>query len=327
MKQIPAITKLRHGIEINFWLFGIEMLYKFGQGKIFTNSIEYSVAYHCNLQCTQCSHLSPFVDASFPSLNSFREDLFCLSEIMHAKVIRLLGGEPLLNPDIDQFIAIAKKSNIADSVMVTTNGLLLHRMSSSFWEHVDYVLVSLYPNISLKESYRVLKQRAKEHNTRLWFQIIDNFHKTITTFPHKYNWVTSLIYKTCRDVHLFHCHMVHEGMLYKCPVPPFLPYYLSRFNIPYNPYPDGFAIHDHINPYDGLRKYLSDMRPKESCRYCLGNVGKKIPHTQLSPFSLSRSGTRSRTREKNFDYTRLIAEGYSYFYRRLMERLIRKQYW
>jgi organic radical activating enzyme len=303
------------------------MVYKFCQGKVFTNSIEYSVAYHCNLQCTHCSHLSPFVDASFPSLNSFSEDLLCLSEIIHAKVIRLLGGEPLLNPDIDSFIAIAKKSSIADSVMVTTNGLLLHRMSDSFWENVDYVLVSLYPNISLKENYRVLKQRAKDHNTRLWFQIINNFHKTITASPHKNNWITSLIYKSCRDVHFFHCHMIHEGMLYKCAVPPFLPYYLSKLNIPYNPYQDGFAIHSHLKPYDELREYLTDMRPKESCRYCLGSVGEKIPHSQLLSLSPSGSETTSRTLANNIDCTRLIKEGCSYFYRRLMEQLTKKESW
>jgi organic radical activating enzyme len=303
------------------------MLYKFNQDKVFTNSIEYSVAYHCNLCCTQCSHLSPFMDAQFPSIESFKEDLFGLSQIMHAKVLRLLGGEPLLNPDIDQFVAIAKKSDIADAVMVTTNGLLLHRMSPFFWENVDYVLVSLYPNISLKESFRVLKQRAKAHNTRLWFQIVNHFRTTIVTSPHKKDWLTALIYKSCQDVHLFHCHMIHQGMLYKCAVPPFLKHYLAKFEQSYDPGQDGFAIHHRSKPFHELKSYLTDIHTKEACRYCLGYVGQVIPHSQLSMSPLSKHMKMPITRKNNLDYRRLVKAGCSYFFRRARERITGEKRW
>ena len=303
------------------------MIYTFNRGKVFTNSIEYSATYHCNLKCSQCSHMSPFIDKQFPSIESYERDIYRLSEAVHAKVIRLLGGEPLLNPNIDLFIKIAKKSGIADAVMVTTNGLLLHRMSASFWKNVDYILVSLYPGINLKKSYRSLKRQAKDYNTSIWFQFITHFRTTIVTQPHKKDWVTYMIYHLCRDVHLFHCHMIHEGLLYKCAVPPFLPAYLAKIKKSYDPRCDGFAIHRNSDLYNGIKKYLNDSAPTEACRYCLGYVGKTSTHQQLSRKSLQNPGFSPITRKKNLDYSKFTKEVFSYFHRRLIEKLSGQNLW
>jgi hypothetical protein len=121
--------------------------------------------------------------------------------------------------------------------------------------------------------------------------------------------------------------MIHEGMLYKCAVPPFLPYYLSESEPPYNPLPDGFDIHHHSKPYHELRRYLTDMRSKEACRYCFGDVGKKNPHTQLSTLSLSSAETAAKTPTSQLDCGRLLRAGFGYFYRRLAEILAGKKGW
>jgi organic radical activating enzyme len=303
------------------------MLYTFNHGKVFTKSIEYSVSYHCNLRCSQCSHLSPFVDKQFPAIESFESDIYRLSEALHAKVIRLLGGEPLLNPNIDMFIKTAKKSGIADAVMVTTNGLLLHKMSISFWKNVDYILVSLYPDVNLKKSYSSLIQQAKNYSTKIWFQMVTHFRTTIVTQPHKKDWVTDMIYHSCRDVHLFHCHMIHDGLLYKCAVPPFLPQYLAKMNMLYDPHQDGFAIHRNSDLYYGLINYLNESTSKEACRYCLGYVGKKNPHRQLSGESLQYPALRPITRKNNLDYAKFAQEVFGYFRRRVIERFSDESMW
>lgn len=307
------------------------MLYTSRNGKIQTNSIEYSVSYHCNLRCYQCSHLSPLMKAHFPPVDGFRDDLLHLSEVLHARVLRLLGGEPLLNPEIDKFVAIAKQSGIADMVMVTTNGLLLHRMSEDFWKNADAVLVCLYPDVPLKGSYTSFKQRAKVHNTLLWFHLIDTFRTTIVSEPHHMDWITALIYKTCKDAHLHHCHMIHEGMLYKCAVPPFLSRYLDSRKRPYDPIPDGISIHDNRDLAGGLESYLMEGDVKESCRYCLGSLGKRIPHRQLPDGYPADSGIApipvQVTRENSLDYKILAKEASCYLARRLVERLAGKKKW
>ena len=117
------------------------MLYKFKNGKVLTHNLEYSVSYHCNLRCAGCSHLSPFSQKKFPSLESFCDDIRKLSEGLHASEMRLLGGEPLLNPEISTYIKEAKESGIANAVSITTNGLLLHKMDDDFWENEMWVVL------------------------------------------------------------------------------------------------------------------------------------------------------------------------------------------
>ena len=53
-----------------------------------------------------------------------------------------------------------------------------------------------------------------------------------------------MIFRTCKNVHASHCHMIHEGKLYKCAVPLFLPEYLLKLERDgYDPANDAFDIH------------------------------------------------------------------------------------
>lgn len=288
------------------------MSYEFKDRKVITKSVEYSASYHCNLRCSACSHLSPFIREKFPSIESFSADVNRLSGILHAHVIRLLGGEPLLNTELTSFIEIAQESGIADIVMVTTNGLLLHKMDDEFWKKVDAVLISLYPDINLDTKISRFKAKAKEFSTQLWVQPISVFRTTFVTTPHPMDWITNMIFKTCQDVHVFQCHMVHEGRLYKCPVPPFLAEYLSRMGISgYDSAPEGFNIHQAGNTSNELKKFLMSEKAMEACRYCLGSLGKTQDHYQLDSEILLNPGLLNITRENALDRNRLVREMFS----------------
>src|SRR5208283_348794 len=149
---------------------------------VLTRAIEYSVSYHCNLRCSGCAHLSPFSREHFPSLESFVADINQLSKGLHATTINLLGGEPLLNPNINSYIKAAKESKIAETVVVVTNGLLLHKMDDEFWKNVDVVSVSLYPDVLLQEKVLSLfKKRAEESCTQLTFTPTPAFKTMVVT--------------------------------------------------------------------------------------------------------------------------------------------------
>lgn len=139
--------------------------------------------------------------------------------------------------------------------------------------------------------------------------------------------ILDMIYHSCQDAHLFHCHMIHEGMLYKCAVPPFLPPYLDKMNMSYDPCQDGFAIHQNSDLYKGLRDYLGDPAATEACRYCLGYVGKQMEHQQLSRESLQDPGVRPIDRKSSVDYSRFAQEVFRYLHRRAIEKLTGKPMW
>ena len=69
--------------------------------------LEVHAAHHCNLNCKGCGHYSNIIAPELPSLSEFERDTFRLSKrINHIQKIRLLGGEPLLNPELPQMVQI-----------------------------------------------------------------------------------------------------------------------------------------------------------------------------------------------------------------------------
>ena len=66
-------------------------------------SFEYHLADHCNLNCKGCDHFSPIAETKLTEFTQFKKDINRMSELFEkkAKSIHILGGEPLLNPEIN----------------------------------------------------------------------------------------------------------------------------------------------------------------------------------------------------------------------------------
>jgi hypothetical protein len=307
------------------------MLYETRDGKIQTSAVEYSVAYHCNLRCLACSHMSPFINKQFPQLKSFERDVSALSKVLHAKDIRLLGGEPLQNPEIVDYLRIARRSGIADVIMVTTNGLLLQSMKDEFWENVDFIWLSIYPGVSpTDKALERIKRRAEESNTRIDVDHTTHFRATLTTEPHPADWVTDMIFKTCQNAHRFHCHMIHEGRLFKCSCPPFLPEYLTKVGRnSYSAFDDAFDIHGATDLFSELWEFLVTNRTLDACQHCLGHVGKWVEHRQLTKEEVRSPKARHPqvTRASHLSKRKFAQESLFYVYRRAVEKLTGKRQW
>lgn len=305
------------------------MLYEVRDGKVHGQAVEYSVAYHCNLKCAHCSHMAPFIKSTLPPLESFAMDVGRLAEAMHVRDIRMVGGEPLLNPQIVEFLKVARASGLADTVMVTTNGLLLNSMKDEFWENVDYVWLSQYPGASPKDRMiERFRARAAESGTRFDVDPTFHFRATITTEPHPADWVTRMIYRTCESAHRFHCHMIHEGRLFKCACPPFMPEYLERMGRNgYDPAVDAFPIHQADDLLGELKAFLFDDRPLEACRNCLGYVGSWQKHRFLSRDVVEHPEQERISRATHLDRRRLAQATAAYLYRRGREALTGKPQW
>jgi organic radical activating enzyme len=306
------------------------MLYDFHDDKVVTKGIEYSVSYHCNLRCAGCSHMSPFTDKQYPSLDRFSSDIGKIRKVLHAYEFRLLGGEPLLNPEIDSFVRIAKESRMAEKVTVTTNGLFLHRMTDLFWENVDRVRVTLYPDTikRLTNFLELIRTRARQSNTELCLDNKIVFRTTIMTKAQSRDWITDMIFKTCKNVHFWHCHMIHQGKLYKCAVPPFLPHYLSKIDAEgYNPADDAFDMHNSAHLFEELKAFLTSRKTLMACNFCLGFLGKAQRHHQLGSEYVSHPEQQRIMRETHLDYRKLTMESLQYFLRRLNEKMSGKHEW
>ena len=86
--------------------------------------LEINVAYGCNLKCNHCSHFCDRMSGLAPV-----QELFADYRTWHSKLaperIRLIGGEPLLHPELALVIRETKRHWPKARIDLVTNGLLL----------------------------------------------------------------------------------------------------------------------------------------------------------------------------------------------------------
>ena len=102
-----------------------------------------------------------------------------LSRCYHAQFVRLLGGDPLLHPDLPSVIDAARRSEVCDFVSVTTDGLRLLRVKTEIWSSIDVVEVALYSNHSLSaEAQGACVTQAKQHGVAIRFHTFNEFQES-----------------------------------------------------------------------------------------------------------------------------------------------------
>ena len=94
------------------------------------------VTEHCNLNCKGCDSLAPLAGEEYLDIAECEKDLSRLSEISGGIVdhINILGGEPLLHPDIEKFVKLTRMYFPIGKIVIVTNGILLKSMKQKFWE-------------------------------------------------------------------------------------------------------------------------------------------------------------------------------------------------
>lgn len=262
--------------------------YQIVDGRIINRGCEVIVAEHCNLTCRMCRHLSPAMAKSFADPAQILRDLRALSRSYHVKVARLLGGEPLLHPDLISVIDAVRRSEVCDTVSVTTNGLLLPRMTDEFWTAVDAVQVSLYPNRSLtSKAQAACTDRARSHGVQIRFRAYNEFQESYSETGTDDADLVHRIFKTCTVAHRFRCHNVIEGWFYRCPQSYSIPKVLGR-DLELQ-HADGILIEDTPSFRPRLLAYLQTAEVPRACSNCLGSSGRFRAHEQVR-----RSDFRSR---------------------------------
>lgn len=95
------------------------------------DTIEFHVTDKCNLNCRHCSMFSGLVKKNvLPDVVQYENDLKRFrSAFRSLKRVKLLGGEPLLNPELQTYIEITRRIYPYTQILIITNGLLLTTMN------------------------------------------------------------------------------------------------------------------------------------------------------------------------------------------------------
>ncbi len=185
---------------------------------------EFCIVKHCNLNCRSCDHFCPLIEQEmFMDYNVFSRDIKRLAELFHAKAeqILILGGEPLLNPDIISYMDLTRSCFPNANIYIVTNGILLDKMSTEFWEACRRRHVGLRPTrYPIRVDYKLLEKLA--HNNGVDY---DFFGSTKVSTRNMWHHPFDLTGMQNMEENFLLCYSgnrcitLDDGKLYTCPIP------------------------------------------------------------------------------------------------------------
>jgi len=177
--------------------------------------IEMHLVDHCNLNCRSCSHYSPVSPERFASPGEADRDFARLAGLFRRVAeVRLMGGEPLLHPDLDRFVIAARRRLPNSRIALVTNGLRLASQPDSFWDLLAAQRVELqvtsYP-IVLDRG--LIKSRAAEHGVACRFSARVRRFRTVPMDPDGTRDPDEM-YRLCGAQR--RCPFLRDGAVYLC---------------------------------------------------------------------------------------------------------------
>lgn len=185
--------------------------------------LQFHVTDNCNLNCKRCQHFSNMAKPeSYADFDQVKRDFGRLRELFDdIGRIAILGGEPLLNPELSKYCYMVKENFENSRIEIITNGLLVRQMNDEVLKAVKdngiIINVSYYP--VLEHIIEDLVIFLKENN--LCYCIgshIDVFSKRLLLHENREESMEDLEkkYKVCRDAC---CTTLRDGKIYPCYLP------------------------------------------------------------------------------------------------------------
>ena len=229
------------------------------------------LAEHCNLNCAGCDHFSSIAEPELAEFKEFERDIKRMGELFNheCRSLHLLGGEPLLNPEIIKFMKAARENFTNGEIAVFTNGILLASQSDEFWQacHDNNILIkiSAYP---IRLDINKIKLMANKFQVKLqWAGGEDEAEHDNFIIP-KVNLAGS------GDIRKNFawcgrggdCLMLKHGRLYPCTFIPNITHFNKKFNKNLEITPQDYIDIYAENDKNIILNKLS--QPVPACRYC-----------------------------------------------------------
>ena len=217
----------------------------------------------CNLKCRGCSHFANlFEDPQEYDFETLMRDFQAIRRIAYAPCVYLLGGEPLLNPSIEEIMRETRRLFQDSEIEIITNGLLIPKMPQCFFETVAEndvrVNITMYPP--------TWEQRDKIEAQLRTYRILHVYSPRVEDFRAPLNPPGKISdgrvsMKACGADY---CRFLRNGKLYKCPVAAMAYQYNAYFGDDVLPTNGGIDI----GAPDFHEQALRLCDPVELCRFC-----------------------------------------------------------
>lgn len=215
---------------------------------------------NCNLKCKSCSHFAPLVNTNVMiETSEYEKNLKRLQELVsNICDIALLGGEPLLHPDIEKIVQKTREYYPYAEISLITNGILLENMTDSLVQTLKdnhiIVSISLYP--PLYKKIDTFLDYLKKHGLPYRITKIEKFERKLFEEP-------------CMDAYKMtqycgHLMCLRGDRIGRCVTAMFTDYYNDTFDKKL-PVDYGIDIFQDLT----ARELLDKLRePLELCKQC-----------------------------------------------------------
>ncbi len=243
--------------------------------KNFLHLVEFHITEHCNLNCKSCMHFSPLALKSFLKVSEFKKDIKTLKKITNGNVeiIHILGGEPLLNPNLIKILKTARQYFKSSKIMLITNGILVLSQNELFWKILSNLQIELsitkYP---LSLDYLKIAKYASKNKVKCTFYGNEK-ENGCWHFPLdlegmqdcKFNFQNCHKGNNCTNVNIY------KGKLYICPVISNIRHFNNFFNKNIMVNEKDYLKLSTVKNIDEINAYISS--PVPFCAFC--NVQKR----------------------------------------------------
>jgi hypothetical protein len=260
-------------------------------GRVEVESVELHVVEHCNLRCAQCCNVSPYLPVRTIAVEEIRATCERLRDAVRPQVLKIMGGEPLLHPDVGGVLRAVRASRVAPRVRLFTNGLLLRSLDDASFAELDELTVSSYTSAPVRpEILAETAVRARRFDVVLNVKHVASF-STVLSGVARSPTDARAAYDACWLRH--RCLVVRDGVFYKCTRAAYHADYHARVRLDARDHDaeatqrslgvrlDDPAFAERVAAYLGSEDVLA------SCTHCHGSSGPVAPHVQLGKRSLA----------------------------------------
>lgn len=229
-------------------------------------ALEYHLVDSCNLNCAGCSHYSSLVDKqTYKPINTIINDLTLLKDKVGDKLpqLRLLGGEPLLHPQLCDCLIKIRELFPITLISLVTNGLLLEKMPKVFYDTcsncnikiriTNYNLIDLDSVINKLKEYGIFASQYK--------QIKDWRYQDIRLTEGRIDCFTRCHFK-------YICNNYRDGKIYLCPHIAYIDYFNKFFKKNIELDDTDYISLDDVASFDDLIQKLDSAKPNFCYQYC-----------------------------------------------------------
>ena len=234
----------------------------------------------CNLHCDGCQNYTNYGLKGMADFDQLSAELAAWGQRIRPQVYRILGGEPLMHPQLDQFIRAAAAIWPEARRIVVTNGLLVERNAHiipALVETGTSVHVTIHSNDPqyldrLRPGIAALKQWAGQGvqigigDSRQFIRTYRGIGRAMLPFKHDPAKAWDIC--TARN-----CLNIVDGRLWKCPTISMLGDVLEKFNLTTSPDWAPYLAYDGLGldaDDDQLEEFLR-RGPEPICSICPDN--------------------------------------------------------